>query len=334
MNKLLIICGPTSTGKTGLGIKIARKFGGEVVNADSRQVYRGMDIVTGKDIPLLTSYLPPPITHQSCLAGRQALTINHGVKNGVPVWLVDIVEPNYIFNVGEYRKFALIVIQDIVRRGKLPIVVGGTGLYIKSLIDPLKQIEIAPNPKLRKKLEKLKVEELVSYLKKINQKKWQSMNPSDRFNPRRLIRAIEISSSDNATIQQFNNQGFYENLSYLLIGLKTNNQKLYNLIDKRVEKRIEEGAVDELQKLFKKGYDIDLLSMSAAGYRELKKYIDGKISLNAAISSWKYREHFLARRQLTWFNKMIAEYGGFWFDIGSNKFIKQIEEKVGKWYTK
>ena len=148
MARLLIICGPTATGKTALAIEIAQKYHGEIVSADSRQVYEGMDIGTGKDIPKNSKF---QISNIKLNEKFNTCNIGFREKEGIPIWLVDVVEPDYQFNVGEYRNLARIVIQDIWNRGKLPIVVGGTGFYIHSIQSNAEFIDIPPDPKLREK---------------------------------------------------------------------------------------------------------------------------------------------------------------------------------------
>lgn len=170
MNKLLIITGPTATGKTTLGIQMAKKYNGEIISADSRQVYMGRDIETGKD-------------------------------RSFPQWGIDIASPNEKFNVSAFVAYARDKIKDISDRGKLPIIVGGTGLYIKELLNPSPTLGIAPNEKLREKLSLLTTVQLQTELKQINLAKWITMNMSDQNNPRRLIRAIEISSLKNIPSQ-------------------------------------------------------------------------------------------------------------------------------------
>ena len=148
MNKLLIICGPTATGKTSLGIKLARKFNGEIVSADSRQVYKGMDVATGKDLPVGSKYQVSSIKYQKIRAG-------YYLFEGIPVWMLDVVEPNQEFSVAQYIDLGQKVMVDIWRRKKAPIVVGGTGFYIKGLIDGIETLGVEPNWELRNRLEKL-----------------------------------------------------------------------------------------------------------------------------------------------------------------------------------
>src|SRR3989344_4678270 len=162
--KLLIICGPTATGKTKLAANLSKKFSGKIISADSRQVYKGMDIVTGKDRP-----------------------------KEVSIWGYDIIRPNEEFSVAHFVNLAGKEITRVDKQGKLPIIVGGTGFWLKSLLNPPATINIIPDWQLREKLEKFSATELLERLKKIDPKRAASMNQSDRNNPRRLMRAIEVA---------------------------------------------------------------------------------------------------------------------------------------------
>ncbi len=328
--KLLVICGPTATGKTDLGIYLAKKFHGEIISADSRQVYRGMDINTGKDIPVNSKLK----TQNSKLQIKnKKLEVGYRRKEGIPIWLVDIVGPDYIFNVGEYREIARQVIKDILKRNKLPIIVGGTGLYIKSLLYPLHMASIGPNQKLRDKLSQLDIIELQKYLQKINPQKWQSINRSDRMNPRRLIRAIEISvytkSSSSFDFKTKEHLSF-NRVDPLIIGLIMPKEKLNQRIDERINKRIKEGALEEVRKISQDKFPDNLPSLSSTGYRQIKNYLEGKITLSEAILSWQNAEHAFAKRQITWFKKMKDIY---WYDVSQNNYAEKIEDSVEKWYT-
>ena len=205
MNKVLIICGPTATGKTKFALELAKKFNGELVSADSRQVYIGNDLETGKDFHLNTDH--------------------------IKIWLLDILQQGEEFSVSAWRHLAQEAIKDILSQGKLPIVVGGSGLYIKSLVQDLPDIDVPFDKKLRKKWENKSAKELFDYLKSINSAKASSMNDSDAKNPRRLIRAIEICSFKHTVNYQPTN---YE---LLLIGLTSSKENLTTRIKKRVADR-------------------------------------------------------------------------------------------------
>lgn len=336
MHKLLVICGATATGKTGLAISLAKKFNGEIISADSRQVYKKMDILTGKDIDKSSKFKVP-----TC-AGRQSskfkienkkLFIGYRLKEKIPIWLVDAVGIEYSFNVGEYSKIATRIIEEVSFREKLPIIVGGTGLYIKSLLSPLQMISIPPNKKLRDELHKLGRKELINYLRKINPRKWNLLNHSDRMNPRRLIRAIEISLyTKSSSPTDFNTKQYLSNKKdTLIIGLTLPKEILNRRIDERIIKRIKEGALRETRKISQEKLSDSLPSLSSTGYRQLKNYLDGKTSLPEAILQWQIAEHTYAKRQLTWFKKVQDIY---WYDSENKSSSLKIENRVLKWYTK
>ena len=285
MNKVLIVCGPTATGKTALAAFLARKFSGQLISADSRQVYKGMDIVTGKD--------------------RPAGVIIHGL---------DLVQPNQDFSVAHFIEFARPLIKKLHHRNQLPIIVGGTGLYLKALTQPIDTINIKPNIKLRGQLAKLSLIKLQSKLKKTNINRFNQMNYSDQHNPRRLIRAIEVATSNSP-------QGSALQVTYnsLWIGLTAPKKTLDQRIKIRVNKRIKAGAIQEFNRLRKK-YKKTLPSMSAIGYAQLSN-----------IKAWVIAEQQYARRQLIWFNKFSQIN---WFDVSQPKFDQPVVNLIHSWYTK
>jgi len=302
--KVLVICGPTATGKTKLAVALARSFGGELVSADSRQVYRGMDIATGKDL--------------------------HEVRS-MPLWMIDQVNPDQEFSVSQYVVGAQKAIEDIHERGKLPILVGGTGFYIQALTHPLDTIDVAPNVSLREELKHASVAELTKRLIALDAHTWKDMNASDRVNPRRLIRRIEILSSRSKAPSV----AHVKRYDALTIGLTASNEKLYQRIDRRVDARMKAGVLDEVKLLVSAGYAWDLPSMSGLGYRQWYGYFtvgvrERAVLLPSIIQQWKYDEHRYARRQMTWFRKME---GIAWFDTGSSAYTIEVEQKVRAWYT-
>jgi tRNA dimethylallyltransferase len=275
MTKLLIICGSTATGKTALAAKLAKKFNGELISADSRQVYQGMDIVTGKDKP-----------------------------KDIKIHGLDLISPDEEFSVAHFVKYARTLINQIGKKGKLPIVVGGTGLYLNSLINPPQTLNIKPDWQLRKRLEGFSARKLLKLLKQLNPQRVDRMNHSDRNNPRRLIRAIEVN----------NRQTLTPPVKYdaLWIGLTADKKILDKKIADRVQERIKAGAIQEWEKL-KVKYPANLPSMSSIGYRQLPD-----------IAAWIKAEQQYSRRQLTWFKK--------------NKQIhwnpNNVVRLVKTWYTK
>ncbi|MBI3379401.1 tRNA dimethylallyltransferase [Candidatus Gottesmanbacteria bacterium] len=326
-NKLLVICGPTATGKTELGILLAKKYNGEIISADSRQVYRGLDIVSGKDIPQ-SSKLENKNSKLSIT--NRDLSVGFREKDGVPIWLVDIIDPDYHFNVGEYLQIAQRVLSDIWSRGKLPIVVGGTGYYIKSIVNPAESMMIPPDKRVRNIMAKYTVEEFQEKLKEVDIDKWNSMNDSDRGNPRRLIRAIEVAIIRKNRPELVRVLNLPKIESFLLLGLRAPFPILYERIDKRVKKRIEKGAVEEIKNLMGQYNNWGLPAFSTAGCRELKSYFEGRESLVDATKSWQFKEHQYAKQQIAWFTQ---EKRIQWFDVTSENYPAIIVENVSKWYT-
>lgn len=304
-NKLLIICGPTATGKTALAVKLAKKFNGEVISADSRQVYRGMDIGTGKDLP-------------------------HRLE-GIPIWLYDVAEPDQLFSAADYYRLAWRVIEDIWQRRKLPILVGGTGFYIKVVVEGIGSLGISPDWKLRKQLSNLAIEDLRKKLKELSLEGWEIMNESDRQNPRRLIRAIEIASkigSSKLKVKSYNTK--LKIKSCLFLGLTASHKALYARIDKRVERQMKMGAEGEVEKLLKKYRWENSVLQVTLGYQEWRPYFEKKSTREEVIERWKYDEHAYARRQMTWFKK---EKRINWFDITQKEWENKVEKLISDWYT-
>lgn len=330
-NKLLVICGPTATGKTRLAVQLAKNFSGEIVSADSRQVYKGMDIGTGKDLPVNSKF---KILNFKQIPNFKSQTPRYQIGyyqiEGVKVWLYDLVEPDYQFSVADWLDCASLVIKDIWRRRKLPILVGGTGFYIQGLIDGIGTLGVSPDWELREKLRNLEVEKLSEMLKKIWPERWQKMNRSDRQNPRRLIRAIEIAAKvKNAKLKIKNWNSKLKIKDKLIIGLKADYKTLYQRIDRRVEERIKQGVVDEIKNLLKKGYGWENSVLGTTiGYKEWKDFFEGKVGQEEAVRHWKFSEHAYARRQMTWFKK---DKRIIWFDISSKNWQNKVIRKVENW---
>lgn len=294
--KLLIICGPTATGKTTLAARLAKRFDAELVSADSRQVYQGMDIGTGKDQP-------------------------HGAK----IHLLDVAKPDEKFNISQYVVLASGVIKKIWQKGKLPILVGGTGFYIKALVDGIETMGVPPDWSLREELEKYSISRLQARLKEIGPEKWQKMNQSDRSNPRRLIRAIEVAQTKPMAVK--------ERLKIdkvLFIGLKAPYKILYQRIDQRVKTRIKQGVVEEIKQLLAAGYSWPSSVLGETiGYYQFQPYFEDQAGLAGVIQRWQFDEHAYARRQLTWFKK---DKRTKWFDITQPDFEKKVVKLVRGWY--
>ncbi len=263
--------GPTASGKSSLAIKLAEKFKGEIVNADSRQVYKKMDIGTGK-----TDSLGSKVRHH----------------------LLDIVSPDKPFSLAQYQRLAFRAIDDILKRKKLPIICGGTGLYIRAIVDNLNIPKVKPDIKLRQKLEKQTVAKLFSRLEKLDPRTAKII---DQNNKRRLVRALEVVLTKCASFTELQKikKPRYE---VLQIGLKTERAILRQRIENRFKQMIKDGLIEEAKKLLSK-YSPDLPSMSGIGYLEMGLYLSGEISLDVAIQKAVARTYQYSKRQTTWFKK-------------------------------
>jgi tRNA dimethylallyltransferase len=272
MNKLIVILGPTASGKTQLAIKLASKFRGEIISADSRQIYQGMDIGTGKD---MESY--------------QGLDIS--------CHLIDIRKPNEQLSLAEYKKLASQTINSIIKRGNLPFLVGGTGLYISALVDNYQIPVVKPNQKIRLKLEKLSQTEKIKMLKRLDPK---ALTFVDINNPRRLNRALEVCLAGKK-FSQTRKKG-KPRFETLMLGIKISHSSLASRINKRVDKMIERGLVKETKDMIKR-YGATLLPLQTIGYAEIINYLNKKTSLGQAIELIKLHTRQFARRQMTWFGR-------------------------------
>jgi len=276
MNDLIVITGQTATGKTKLALDYAKKLDGELISSDSRQVYKLLDIITGKDKEMLE-------------------------KNDVPIRLIDVITPDKPFSSFDFVQYASRAIADIQKRKKTPIVVGGTYLYIKHLLYG-QSINVPENQELREALEKFSLVELQNKLIFINEKAYESLNNSDRNNPRRLIRKIEILKGlkANSLIREFVNPLIVDSTNLKIIGLKhKDRESLVRAVTERVEKRLKQGAVEEVQKLLKKGYKKTDHGLQTIGYRQLIEHLEGRITLEDAKTEWINKEVQYAKRQYT-----------------------------------
>nr|WP_263328652.1 tRNA (adenosine(37)-N6)-dimethylallyltransferase MiaA [Neobacillus sp. Marseille-Q6967] len=285
--KLIVIIGPTAVGKTKLSIELAKHFNGEIISGDSMQVYRGMDIGTAK--------------------------VKLDEMEGIPHHLIDIKEPDESFSVAEFQQLVRAKITEIASRGKLPIIVGGTGLYIQSVIYDYQFSDAPADEEFRLQLEeRAKIighEALHEELKQIDPESAAGIHPN---NVRRVIRALEIYHCTGKIMSESQKEQ-QPDLLYqtALIGLTMEREKLYDRINLRVNLMVEEGLIDEVSQLHKQGLR-DCQSIQAIGYKEIYDYLDHKVSLEDAIENLKQNSRRYAKRQLTWFrNKMEVE----WFDM-------------------
>jgi len=310
MAKILVVCGPTATGKTSLAIHLAQKFGGELVSADSKQVYKGLDIGTGKGVP------------------PQSRKKGFYEYKRIRIWGYDLVGPKEAFSVSQFVSFARAKIAKIHKEGKLPIVVGGTGLYIRAIVDGISTVEIPRKEALRGKLAEKTKDELFEMLAQLDPIKAGSLNASDRKNPRRLIRAIEI-----ATWKLEFGRGEAKAKTYgdvLFIGLTGPKEILFRKIEERIDVRLRLGLEKEIASLLKDGVDWNDQAMSSLGYRQFRGYFTGNQTKKEAIEDWKSQERKYAKRQITWFKKDSRIN---WFDISTPLWQEKVEKLVKRWYS-
>jgi tRNA dimethylallyltransferase len=269
--KLIVILGPTASGKTELAIELAKKFNGEIVNADSRQVYKGMDVGTAK----------PTKKEMQC----------------VPHHLFSIASPKRKFTVAQYRKLTLKTIEKIQRKGKVPFLVGGSWFYIRAVVDGLVIPEVPPDWKWRKKLEKKSEKELYEILKKLDPERAKTI---EKENKRRLIRAIEICKKIGKVPPLK-----FEPLPYpvLMLGMKIDKKELMKRIKKRFFEWLKKGLIAEVKKLRKMGISFKRIEEFGMHYREISKYLQGKISKKEMIENSIKGIQNYAKKQMNWLKK-------------------------------
>ncbi len=307
MKQLLIITGPTATGKTELGIYLAKKFNGEIITADSRQIYRGLDLISGK--------------YPSNFEKVQKLK-NHWLIDGVKIWMYDLLSPSLDYSLFQYIQDAKKCLKEITKRKKLPIIVGGSGFYIKGLLTGL-TVGVGQTG-LRQTLSKLSVTSLQRKLRTINEDKFLALNNSDQNNKRRLIRLIEIYSSPNT--QQV--PGIAQEFSVLKIGLTGERKLLYKKVDDRILARIKGGMIEEASQLHKSGISFKRMDSLGLELKILAYFLQKKITRSSLSDLLGIKIRNYLKRQLTWFKK---DPEIIWFNIEHDDF-KTIENQVMKWY--
>jgi len=280
VTKLICVAGPTGSGKTAFGIKLAKELDGEIISADSMQIYKMMDIGTAKP--------------------------DKEEMQGIPHHLIDIISPFSEFSVKEFTDMAKECINDISKRGKTPIIVGGTGLFINSLIDNVSFSEGESDENLRNELRELARKSGNEYvhemLKEFDYDSYLRLHPN---NLKRVIRAIEIYKTTGITmteqIKNSKNEPSPYDVSYF--GLNADRAYIYDRIDKRVDIMLEKGLEEEVRNLYEKGLDLKYKSMQAIGYKELIMYFEGRLSFEDAVLKIKQESRRYAKRQLTWFRR-------------------------------
>jgi len=323
---MITILGPTASGKTPLAVALAVRIGGEIISADSRQVYRRMDIGTGKD---LTDYQytmrnPLTINLQSSIFNSQPSTIN------VPYHLIDICEPGTKYNLFQYQQDFFDAYNNIIGRGKVPILCGGTGLYIEAVLKGYQLSPVPQNPELRAQLENKSLEELTMMLKALKQQNGSVMhNTTDVDSCQRAIRAIEIETSMIEEGERRKEEGEHLRTSIppvdsLIIGVSIDRNLRREKITRRLKARLDEGMVDEVRGLLDEGIPVEDLTYYGLEYKYVTEYIIGQLTYAEMFRQLEIAIHQFAKRQMTWFRGM--ERRGFtihWIDA-----TLPMEEKV------
>ncbi|MPW25216.1 tRNA (adenosine(37)-N6)-dimethylallyltransferase MiaA [Alkalibaculum sp. M08DMB] len=280
LDNITVIVGPTASGKTDMGVRIAKKIDAEIISADSMQIYKYMNIGTAK----------PTVDEMS----------------GVPHYLIDEIDPSQEFSVANFREKSEVYINDILSRNKKPLIVGGTGLYINALVQPWNFTKTEPNHELRIEFENIAKEKgndyLHNMLRKVDEISAHAIHPN---NVKRVVRALEVYKETGKPKSQFDLESMKEQLKYnpIIMGINLNRDTLYSRIELRIDIMIKSGLVEEVQSLLDTGYSESLVSMQGLGYKEIIKYIKGEYSFEEAIEILKRDTRHFAKRQLTWFRR-------------------------------
>lgn len=308
-NKIIVLVGPTAVGKTYTSVELAKHLNTEIISADSMQIYIGMDIGTAK------------VTEEE--------------KQGIHHHMIDLIHPDQNYSVSEFKHDAEIIIDDLLNQNKTPIIVGGSGLYVNSLIYDLDFGNAKSDEKIRdyytSYYEENGEDALYELLKEIDP---ESAEKIHKNNVKRVIRALEVHKITGKKFSELNTdiRKYSDKYDCILIGLKMERSILYDRINQRVDKMIEDGLIEEVKALLNKGYDKNLVSMQAIGYKEIIDYLQGNVDLEEALRILKRNTRRFAKRQFTWF---LNDDNVKWFDISDvkkidatiNEIYKYLEEK-------
>lgn len=305
--KLIVLLGPTASGKSSLAIAIAKACNGEIIQADSRNVYRKMNIGTAKpvgDKKFAAEVRPEDVEARGIHEKHREMNILELFEEkpllveGIPHWGIDLVDPDEPFSVQDFKTYAEKKIWEIAKRGHVPILAGGTGLYIQAVVDNLQFTDTEPDLALRAQLNDLSNEELEHRLWRIDPEAAETI---DVHNRRRLIRAIEVVEQSGKPLKEQQQKG-EQMYDVLILGIERPREELYERIDTRVDQMIAEGLVDEVRAL-KEEYGCEVQSMTGIGYRQICAFLEGYMKLRDAIEVLKRDTRHYAKRQLTWFRR-------------------------------
>lgn len=306
-NKIIVIVGPTAVGKTYVSVELAKKLGTEIISADSMQIYKGMDVGTAK--------------------------IKDEEKQGIVHHMIDLISPDENYSVSNFKTEAEKNIDYIISRGKIPVIVGGSGLYVNSLIYDLDFSNAKSNDRLRDYYTYYHQEHgedaLYEKLKKIDP---ESAEKIHKNNVKRVIRALEVYDLTGKKFSQMNTDIRKKSSKYdfILIGLSMDRKTLYERINQRVDKMIDDGLVEEVKSLLDKGFEKKLISMQAIGYKEIIEFLEGNITFEEAVNILKRNTRHFAKRQFTWF---LKDENVKWFNIENVNKIDATLEQIYEYIT-
>jgi len=309
MKLVIAIVGPTAVGKSKLAFSLAQTLDGEIVSADSRQVYRYMDIGTAK----------PSLEERA----------------SIPHHLIDLVDPDETFSLALYQELAYKAIEDIQQRGKLAVLVGGSGLYVWSVLEGWHIPQVPPDYNFRRQMEERAAREGVDSLyRQLERADPVAARKIDARNLRRVIRALEVCEATHTPFSQLQRKEL-PSFNTFILGLTTRREELYRRIDHRVDNMIKQGLVEEVEALADRGYGFELPAMSSVGYKQISQFLQGKVDLATAIQQIKFETHRFARHQYTWFSLNDPRID--WFDIAEqvesnilHLVGKEIRERIGR----
>ncbi len=302
MRKIAVIAGPTASGKTAAGIEVAKRLNGEIISADSMQIYKYMDIGSAK-----------PTKEE---------------MQGIPHHMIDVIYPDEEFSVAVFKKMAGEIIDDIINRKHLPVIVGGTGLYINSLIYPYDFTDSPEDTEYRDELNELAKKEGKDYvhnlLKNIDPESHARIHPN---NLRRVIRALEVYKNTGNTISEYQKKSKERDLEYnaVYIGLTMERSLLYERINHRVDRMLNEGLIDEVKKLREMGYTRGMVSMQGIGYKEIFDYLDNRCTMKETVDIIKQCSRRYAKRQLTWFRR---DENIHWIEVDKLDSLEEVADNI------
>lgn len=304
--KIFVVTGQTATGKTSLAIQLAQEHNGELINCDSRQIYKRLDIITGKD--LTDKKFTPVEIFNGYDIGYYTLSSGQTKKK---IWLYDLVDPKAVFSSFDYEHCALHLIQRLIDEKKTPVIVGGTYFYLYNLLYDIRTVDVAPDTQLRAELAKRDLAELQTILTELSPDVYSRLNPSEQNNPQRLIRKIEIlrAGGDPGTgslpeIKKDLSLSTKFTSQIEITGLRYDSQeKLGEAIEKRTLERLEKGAVEEVQSLLKDGYTKTDPGLQTIGYRQIFDYLEKRTDKDTMMRNWINKEKQYAKRQYTFMKR-------------------------------